>query len=526
MADLPRALASLDQAIGAAGPFLDAATRGRLERRLDEVTRRHGFLGPTVVAALAGGTGSGKSTLLNALAGREVAETGVVRPTTAAPTAWVPEEPDPNLLALLDDLGIDRRTGHGGAEHLAVVDLPDLDSVELSHRATVDALLPRLDLVIWVLDPSKYNDRSIHDRVADRRDYAPQTLFVLNQVDRLSAEEEDAVAADLIRTLRRDGIDRPDVVLAAAAPRTGPPRGVDEIAGRVAALARDKRLVLDKIASDLRRIADDLEDAVGGVAIDDRALTATWESARDDAAERIARSMVDEVTEQRAAAAGARAVVAVGSGPLGRLWHGARRSFVGRAVGLPADEPVSPRALITPVGETPIDGAASTVSRAVTDISTAVGGAAGRHLRAQVPVREVGSELSGAVEAARSSVPAPRDIPRRGWWVGAAVLQTLLTLAVVVGAGWWWIDPSAVAPGDVPWPAVLVLGGLALTVVIARIVRASGRRVGRLTVAEHRRELSRALGVAIDERLGAPTRTMLGDVQRFGQGLHHARRAL
>src|SRR5919106_874906 len=42
-----------------------------------------------VVVALAGGTGSGKSSLFNAIAGSDVAEVGVKRPTTTDPVALV-----------------------------------------------------------------------------------------------------------------------------------------------------------------------------------------------------------------------------------------------------------------------------------------------------------------------------------------------------------------------------------------------------------------------------------------------------
>ena len=53
VADLPAALGNLQTAVEAAGSLLDDTTRMRLERQLDEVARRQGFLGPTVVATVA-----------------------------------------------------------------------------------------------------------------------------------------------------------------------------------------------------------------------------------------------------------------------------------------------------------------------------------------------------------------------------------------------------------------------------------------------------------------------------------------
>ena len=72
------------------------------------VRERRGFLGDTLVVALAGGTGSGKSSLLNAIAGRRIAEAGVLRPTTEQALAWIPTDPEPGLVELLGSVG-DRR---------------------------------------------------------------------------------------------------------------------------------------------------------------------------------------------------------------------------------------------------------------------------------------------------------------------------------------------------------------------------------------------------------------------------------
>ena len=46
---------------------------------------------------------------------------------------------------------------------LLVLDLPDLDSIEPSHAERVDQLLPRVDAVLWVTDPEKYQDAVLHD---------------------------------------------------------------------------------------------------------------------------------------------------------------------------------------------------------------------------------------------------------------------------------------------------------------------------------------------------------------------------
>src|SRR3989442_1784133 len=123
--------------------------------RVAETARaRLRFPGEAYVLALAGGTGVGKSTVLNALAGEEVSPAGARRPTTAEPVAWVPADKRAELAQLLEWLGVTQVREHhaDGLGELAVLDLPDFDSVAVEHRARVDALLPKVDAVAWVLD--------------------------------------------------------------------------------------------------------------------------------------------------------------------------------------------------------------------------------------------------------------------------------------------------------------------------------------------------------------------------------------
>ncbi|MFC8552170.1 GTPase, partial [Streptomyces sp. NPDC057273] len=62
--------------------------RHRARRRgLDEASARQRLSARHTVVAVAGATGSGKSTLFNALAGVQISDTGLRRPTTSAPIA-------------------------------------------------------------------------------------------------------------------------------------------------------------------------------------------------------------------------------------------------------------------------------------------------------------------------------------------------------------------------------------------------------------------------------------------------------
>ncbi|HLT97439.1 MAG TPA: GTPase [Acidimicrobiia bacterium] len=272
-----------------------AATEGIIDReRLDpiaetvaQVRKRAGYLGDTLVAAVAGGTGSGKSSLINALAGEVVTESGGMRPTTGTPVAWIPANPEPGLMRLLDDLGVEDRVGQDEYPWLALLDLPDTDSVVVDHRHTVEALLPRVDLVLWVVDPEKYQDRLLHDRyLRPLAAYQNQFLFVLNQIDRLNGTPTEEMVEDLRRTLEGDGITNARVVPVAADPDTGPPVGIENLVEVLEDNLDVKRLVYEKLTTDLREAAARLwEQPELSGSVD---FATRWDEARNVAASHLA----------------------------------------------------------------------------------------------------------------------------------------------------------------------------------------------------------------------------------------------
>jgi hypothetical protein len=224
--------------------------------------RRLSYPEDMLVAALAGGTGSGKSSLFNAVAGEEVVATGGLRPTTVRPVALVPAAARGAMDGLLDDIGITERLQREGLPWLCLIDLPDNDSVEVDHRHQVEALLPRVDVVIWVTDPEKYRDASLHQgHIAPLAAYRDQFLFVLNQVDRMNLDDLSAVADDLTDALREDGIDRPEVLAVAAHPTAGPPIGVDTVLERLEQGRGSRETVHRKLFLDVSAAATGLAAA-------------------------------------------------------------------------------------------------------------------------------------------------------------------------------------------------------------------------------------------------------------------------
>ncbi len=226
------------------------------KQAVGSIRSRKGFLGNTLVLALAGGTGSGKSSLMNAFAGEDITLTGALRPTTEQATGWVPDPIDAGVEALLDDLGIRRRVPQDRYPRLVLIDLPDHDSLMESHHVIVDQLLPHVDGVVWVVDPQKYRDPKLHEQyLRPLVAYQDQFVFVMNQIDKLSSKELDAVRTDFLAALAQHGIRKPTLFLTAAAPAVGEPRGIDTLVDYLSERLDAKIVSTHKTLVDLRGVS-------------------------------------------------------------------------------------------------------------------------------------------------------------------------------------------------------------------------------------------------------------------------------
>jgi GTP-binding protein EngB required for normal cell division len=258
-------LDKVDIAVAESRDVLASSDLAPVARLAEDTRLRLSYPESIVVVALAGGTGSGKSSLFNVLAGEEVALTGGVRPMTVEPLAVIPAGDGESLSGYLDALAIPDRINHDGPSWLCLIDLPDTDSVEIDHRHQVDALLPRVDIVIWVTDPEKYRDAALHQaHISLLAAYQDQFLFVLNQMDRIDPADAAAVVEDLVQALREDGILEPEVITTSAQPMAGPPIGVDRLLQRLA-LGRDlRKTVHKKLLTDLAAAAAQLVASSSG----------------------------------------------------------------------------------------------------------------------------------------------------------------------------------------------------------------------------------------------------------------------
>jgi GTP-binding protein EngB required for normal cell division len=259
---------TLEEALGSLERVATAVRGIGLEReaeRAESIVRRAreriGFPGAAYVLAFAGGTGVGKSSLLNALAGQTVSAVRAVRPTTDEPLAWVADERRDELGGLLSWLGVRHTASHADAalRDVAILDLPDVDSVRTEHRARVDELLPRIDSIAWVVDPEKYDDERLHTYLRSLGAHAGRMRFVLNKSDRLTDAEQQALVADLRRRLAESGLTDARVHVTSAA--TGD--GVDELRASIAAEADAKAVVVAKLETDAREARTALARSVG-----------------------------------------------------------------------------------------------------------------------------------------------------------------------------------------------------------------------------------------------------------------------
>src|SRR3954453_20010488 len=178
---------------------------------------RAASLDAPVVVLLVGPTGAGKSTIFNTIAGRTASPTGVLRPTTRDAVVLV--HPDdrqalvdgafagipPDRLRFVEDADLE--------PGLAVVDAPDIDSLEHENRVLADRLVEAADLCCFVTTATRYADRvpwAVLTRVEERG------LPLLVVVNRMPPDPADraAVIEDVRRLLSDAGMD----ALLAAAP--------------------------------------------------------------------------------------------------------------------------------------------------------------------------------------------------------------------------------------------------------------------------------------------------------------------
>ena len=493
-------LQHLDTAIDLARGRASDDVVGSVDALVERAGHRLSIAGDHTVVALAGATGSGKSSTLNAVTGTQLARTGVTRPTTseALSVSWGTEQP----VELLDWLGVERRSlvpvGESDLRDLVLLDLPDHDSTEVSHRLTVDRLVELVARVVWVVDPQKYADAALHDGyLRPLADHAEVMVVVLNQVDRLTTAQREAALGDLRRLLDAEGLTRTRVMSMSAL--TG--EGVPELRALLAEVARAKAAKVQRFSADVTRQATVFADELG-----------------ERPVPRLDGGVVDRLNQSMAEAA---AVPLVVDGVL-KAWR--HRGTI--ATGWPMvswvkrlrPDPLrklrlgmSPRELSpTDVSRTSLPKATS-VQKAKLDASlrgvldTATDGIPrGWADRIRSITRGNDALLADRLDTAVAATDLEMD-RGHGWWVLVTILQWLFLVGLVVGVVWLslpFVFALAQIPLDLPlitwqgWPlqALLAVGGVVGGVVLALLSRVFVEAGARVKARQARRALMDAVG--------------------------------
>ena len=174
----------------------------RLERAI--LHSRKGSASAAVCVLLFGGSGVGKSQLFDGLTGQAQASpvSDGIRAFTKRPYIACHPADRPLFADLSAFAPVFVDTPESG---LAVIDSPDMDTIDADNRACARALTERADIVVYVTIPDKRANFSIAQEV---REWARRKrwFFVLNKIDTVPAEEK-TVRDDFVRRLKQLGFD-------------------------------------------------------------------------------------------------------------------------------------------------------------------------------------------------------------------------------------------------------------------------------------------------------------------------------
>jgi GTP-binding protein EngB required for normal cell division len=524
--NLPERVVALDHFISLTTPHLPPAALEPARRAVSQAGSRLALSRHHTVVALAGATGSGKSSLFNALAGSALSEVGLRRPTTGVAHASVWGSTD-SAGPLLDWLGVGRRFGHpdaGALDGLVLLDLPDFDSVERAHRVEADRLLSLVDLMVWVLDPQKYADKVVHRQyLAQYSHHREITVVALNQADRLTPSQLAQCVDDLRRILAEDGL--PGVPVVATSAVAAP--GLDALRSLLEKAVAARTALLRRLAGDVEAAADGLAPVMAAPAI-----------------RPVSQEVAAHLHRALAAAAGVplvmratekgyvhRAVKHTGwpvtrwvrrtrADPLSRLRLG-RGSSPAAPAATSAGAPGS--ALGEPVGATSIGPAAPAASAAVGLAVRAVADHCAHGLPAPWP-----DAVLAAARSRQTDVPDALDVAvartdlgldrTPSWWRIVGAVQVALVVATAAGLLWLVAryllfalalpEPPIPSWGRVPWPTLLLLGGLGGGLLLAGVTRPIVNALGRRRARRVGRALNKAVARVGDTLVLAPVEAL------------------
>ncbi len=371
-----------------------------------------------------------------------------------------------------------------GTGPVGILDLPDLDSVTREHRLRVEALLPRVDAVIWVTDPEKYRDAVLHDDFLRR--WLPRLdrqLVVLNKADRLGAQA-DNVRRHLERSLLDDtGTTRASAVRVVTTTAAG--GDVAAVREWLLGVVDAKRVVIGRLAASVRAVLDDLAARAGvdpgadpGSVLEPAARRRALERAGDE----VLRLIDLPGAERRAVAATRAAARPAGAGPLGRI-----TAFFYRASGREA-RVADPGLYLRRWAERGSLAPAVDLLRTSVDAPVRAAPAGIRPaLAASADTPRLTARLRDAVDGAIAA-RTPMTPPSSRVWPVLGLFQGIATLGIAIAVAWLVLLFLFRPPvdtvdlpvfGPVPIPFALLVGGVVLGFIVAWTLGLHAGRLGR-----------------------------------------------
>lgn len=291
------------------------ASRSQLVDQLEDyVIPRVMTVEAPLLVVVGGSTGAGKSTLVNSLVGRRVTEPGLLRPTTRSPVL-VHHPTDAEWFGqdrLLPDL---RRVANPTNDHdalqlvaadtippgLAILDAPDVDSVEEPNRILAGQLLAAADMWLFVTSAARYADQVPWEHLNAAAQRSAAVAIVL---DRTAADAVQTVSTHLARMLASRGLKDSPLFIVHEGPIDEhgllPADYVADIRGWLASLAVDTgardgvvRQTLEGTIRSITRNTHPVADAAADQVVELDALRADVATAYDDAATALATSSGD-----------------------------------------------------------------------------------------------------------------------------------------------------------------------------------------------------------------------------------------
>ena len=162
---------------------------------------------------LGGSTGAGKSTITNSLVGTEVTQAGVLRPTTRAPVlvchpddqSWFLDDtgvlgglPRSTSATAVGDVGLRVVTSTELPAGLAMLDAPDIDSIEVANHDLAAQLLGAADLWLFVTTAARYADAVPWDYLGLAHERAAALAVIINRIPPGSEEEVEHHFASML----------------------------------------------------------------------------------------------------------------------------------------------------------------------------------------------------------------------------------------------------------------------------------------------------------------------------------------